>query len=189
MKKKFDISPYRPCREALAYYAGKPTFEEAWQECGRGDWMLWIAQKLGVDDRTMTRAKALCANTVRHLMKDSRSTDAIDAALRYADGEITREQLDRYDMDATTFAASRALAAGSYAAAAYYATGYAAAAAAAALTDAADAAADAAGYAADSAALADAAGYAAARNANLLETARICREVLTDEVFKKVKNS
>jgi hypothetical protein len=178
MKEKFDIGQFEPCREALAYYAGKPTFEAAWNECGRGDWMLWIAQKLGVDDRTMTRAKALCANTVRHLMKDSRSTDAIDAALRYADGKITREQLDRYDRDALAAVDSATAYADSYtdayvrSLAAAYARTYTYAAAA---------------YAAVSAATYAATYAAAVKKKNLLETARICQEVLTDAVFKKVK--
>ena len=94
--KKTDLTPFKPCREGLDYYNRKSSFEEAWRDCERGDWMLWIAKKSGIDDRLLTRAKALCANTVRHLMTDKRSTAAVDAALRYAAGEISRDELDGY---------------------------------------------------------------------------------------------
>jgi hypothetical protein len=171
---RFDIKQFIPCEEGLEYYESKPSFEEAWRECERGDWMLWMAKMLGVDSRTLTRAKALCASTVRHLMTYKRSTDAIDAALRYADGEISREELDGY---------ARATAYADDAAAAYAAYADDAAAAAAAYADDAAAAAAAA-----AAAYADAAAvYAAdAAAANQRQTADICREVLTDAVFEKV---
>jgi hypothetical protein len=106
--------------------------------------MLWIAVRLGVDDRTLAKAKVLCANTVLHLMKDKRSTAAIDAALRYADGEISQEELDMY---ASAAAANTAVAANTVAAA----------------------------------------DAAAARFANCRQIAAICREVLTEAVFEKVR--
>jgi hypothetical protein len=93
---KLDIKKFNPCKEGLAYYKSKPSFAEAWKDCHRGDWMLWMASRLGVDGRILTRAKALCANTVRSLIRDKRITGAIDAALRYADGEIDGEELDGF---------------------------------------------------------------------------------------------
>jgi hypothetical protein len=184
---KFNIEKFNPCGEWLEYYESKPSFEEAWNDCHRGDWMLWIASKLKVDNRTLTRAKALCANTVRHLMMDKRSTDAIDAALRYADGKISREELNVY-----TRAADAAILAAILAAVFSDEAAHAAHAALAAFAahsvlpayfdvdvDAASMAARAASYAAR---VSD-----AARAANRRQTADVCREVLTDAVFEKVK--
>jgi hypothetical protein len=165
------------CSEMRDLDNGHSTPEQAWNDCKRGDWMLWIAKELEVDDRLFTKAKALCANTVRHLMKDKRSTDAIDAAMRYANGEITREELNKYAV-----AAYNAATAASYddaddvayaADAAYSATS---ASASASATYAAYAVASATSYAADAAA------------ANYQATADICREILTEEVFEKLKN-
>ena len=128
--------------------------------------MLWLAKRLDVDDRKLTLAKATCANQVRHLMKDQKSLDAIDACFRYAKGEITREELNVY--------ASDAYAAAAYASsAAYYAASYYAASAASAASDA---------YAAYTAYAAD-----AARNESLKKSADICREILTEDVLKKYK--
>ena len=156
---KYDINKFSPCKDAVKFYADFDSFESAWNACPRGDWMLWIAQKLGVDLRALTRAKAKCALTVRHLMKDERSLKACEIALKFADGDATRDELD-------------AAADAAYAA-------YAAA-------DAADAAAYAAAYAAYAA---YAAAYTAdaARKKNQLETANICRKILAEEIFKLIK--
>lgn len=172
--KKFNINRFKPCKDGLEYYESQPDFETAWNNCERGDWMLWIAKRLDVDDRILTLAKAHCANTVRHLIKDKRSIKAIDAAIKYGNGEINREELNKFASDAYDA----------------YAAFYAAASAAAYAAYAAYAAADAnnASYAAFAASYASyAAAYAAARVENQKQTANICRKYLTDEVLNKIK--
>jgi hypothetical protein len=189
MKAKFDITKFRPCRRGLEFYESHDTFEEAWSACEIGDCMLWMAYKLGVDDRLLTKAKALCANTVRHLMTDKRSRAAVDAALRYANGKISSERLYKYADEArAVYSAYSAAPAAAYSS--DFAAHAAAARAAAHVANAADnaaarAAADAAGYAADAAD----ASFADARRANRLQAANICREVLTAAVLEKVKQA
>jgi hypothetical protein len=170
---KINIKGFNPCKEGLKYYESKASYEQAWNDCECGDWMLWIAYKLGVDDRIHTRAKALCANTIRRLMTDKRSTDAIDAALRYADGKISREELNKYAADAAAAFADADAASSVYADAA-------AAAAAVAVVYASSAA---------SSAYADAAAgiFDISRKDNQLATANICRKVLTEAVFEKAR--
>ena len=173
---QYEISKFNPCGDAVEFRAQYPTFKEAWENCPRGDWMLWLAKKLDVDLRIITKAKAKCALTVRRLMKDQRSIDACEVALKFADGLATREELN----DAAAAAAAVAYAA--------YADADADAAYAAA--DAAYAYADADAAAAYAAAAAAAYVYADAydaRKKNQLETANICREILTDVVFKKLQ--
>jgi len=159
------------CCEAREWVATQKNYKEAWQNCERGDWMLWLAKRLDVDDRKLTLAKFKCANQVRHLMKDSRSIAALDAAERYGNGEINRDELNT--ATAAAYAAYAAAAAAAYADAAAYAA-YADAAAAAY--------ADAAAYAAY-AAYADAAYAADARKESLKRSADFCREILTEEVL------
>ena len=170
--KNEKLSRFSPCSAAMKYFLSQKNYKEAWQNCERGNWMLWVAKKLDIDDRKLTMAKYHCAAQVIHLMKDKRSIDAMDAALKYANGEISRNELNAY-----------ADAAYAYAAAAYAAAAYADAAAyaAAAYADAAATYA-AATYAADAAA----AAYAA-RKESLKKSADICRKYLTEEVFKAYK--
>ena len=146
------------CQPAIEWAGDKPV-EQVVAECHRGDWLLWLANKCGVELHPLTLAKAHCANTVRHLMTDERSVKAVDVAIAFGEGRATRDELD-----AATSAAYAATAA-----AAAYAAAYASAAAAAAAY-AADADADAA-------------------VANQQQTADICRKYIGDLIIEKVNQT
>ena len=171
----FEIEKFKACKESIAFRENYSDFKSAWENCPRGDWMLWIAKKLEVDLLKLTTAKALCANTVRHLMKDERSKKAIDVAILFGQGLATREELDFAAADAYA-AAHTAHTAAAYAA---DADAYVAAYAADTATYSAAAYAAVAAYAADA---------AASRQKNQQETAEICRRVLTDVVLTAIDN-
>jgi hypothetical protein len=165
-------------------WAGDMTIEQVVADCHRGDWLLWLAQRVGVEKRPLTLAKALCAKTVVHLMKNESSVKAVDVAERYGMGEAADEEL-------SAAAAYAAYAAADYADAAAYAADAAAdyADAAADYADAAAYAADAAAYAAAYAA--DAAAYAAAYAAdayaaNQKLTSKIVRDTIGAGIIEKV---
>ena len=176
------------CEEAKAWAQGM-TVEQAVSSVERGDWLLWLAKKIDIPKRPLTLAKARCAKTVIHLMKDERSINAVNLAEEYGlSDEVSEDDLRK--AAAAAYAATYAAAAAAYAAtydaasAAAYAATYAAAAAAytATYAAAADAASDAAYAAADDA-------YAAADDAlskNQLQTAEICREVLGKMIIARV---
>jgi len=48
------------CREAREWSAGK-TLEQAWAECPRGDWLLWLAGRLDIDRKVLVHATCACA--------------------------------------------------------------------------------------------------------------------------------
>ena len=161
---KYKLKEMSACNEAIGW-VGDRTPEQAWNECERGDWMLWIAQKKDVDLRKLTLAKARCSKLAIHFMKDERSRKAVEVAERFGLGLATREELDEArnaaaaadaDADAAAYAASAAAV-------------YAAAGAAAYAADA---------YAAD-------AGATAARKNILKQCADICREILSDEIMEE----
>jgi hypothetical protein len=81
------------CNSGAKWADSQSSYREAWDKCERGDWMLWIAKKQGVDLRVLTRAKVECAKVVEHLIKDERSINALRVAERFADGDATREEL------------------------------------------------------------------------------------------------
>ena len=165
------------CPEAKEWASDK-TWEEAYKNCQRGDWLLWLFQKTNPDNlKELTLAKGHCANTVRHLMKDEASTKAVDTAIAFGEGKATREELN--SAQAAAYAAAYAAYAAAYAA---YAAAYAAYAANAAAYDVAD---YAAAYAANAAAydVADyAAAYAAKKEIQQL-TADIWRKYLPIEIW------
>lgn len=188
------------CDEAIEW-AGDRTIEEIVKDCDRGDWLLWLAKKIGIELQPLTLAKGHCANTVRHLMKNEKSIEAVDMAIAFGEGRATMEELNNAATYAAAFEAAEAAAdaaARAYATAAFYAT-YAAAEAAGAFAASyaaivGDAAADAAtatfaaAYAAGDAAFypayaADAA-YAAKKQ-NQKETAEICRKYIGQLIIDK----
>ena len=207
MKKTFKdlLIEFNACSPAIDWTKDK-TIEQVVTDCHRGDWLLWLAQRLELPLNKLTLAKARCAKTVIHLIKDQRSINAINIAEKFGLNECTLEELSKAaDAAADAYAAAYADAAAAvYAAeaAAYADAAYAAAAAYAAYAAAADADADAAyaAYAADTAA---AAAYAAAadtayaadtaadtaadaRTKNQKETADICRDILGQLIIDKV---
>ena len=111
------------CHAAIDWAGDKPV-EQVVAECHRGDWLLWLAEKCGVELQPLTLAKGHCANTVRHLMTDKRSTRAVDVAIAFGEGRATREELDAAAA-ATAYAAYAAANAAAYASAAAYAAAYA----------------------------------------------------------------
>jgi hypothetical protein len=70
------------CKEARDWIEQNKinTIEQAVEKCERGDWLLWLASRSGIDFKILTLAKGLCANTARSLMKDERSRKAVDTA-------------------------------------------------------------------------------------------------------------
>jgi len=160
------------CKDAIEW-AGDMTIEEVVQKCQRGDWLLWLAMRIDVDDRKLALAKGECANTVRYLMKDEASIKAVD----YGNGKISKEML------ITAADAAHAAAAADAAHAAAAASDYAAASAAAAAADYAAAAA-----AADAAHAAYSAASDYARKEILLRTANICREIIGQLIIDNVKH-
>jgi hypothetical protein len=197
---KIEIEKFDLCEEAIHFRNQYSDFQTAWNNCHMGDWMLWWAKKLNVDNRKLTLAKGLCANTVINLMKDERSRKAVKVAIDYGKCKLTKKELIAAAADADDAAAAAASFAAEAASFAAEAASFAAEAAsfAAEAAEAAEAAAEAAAYAtAEASAYANAAAaYAAdasfaaayaAINKNRKETANICREILTNDVFKLIK--
>ena len=191
----------RACDEAMYWQTGK-SLEEIWNTCERGDWMLWLFSRVYKGDDTLLYLIAgHCANTVRHLMKDERSSAAVDAAIAYGECRIEKDELRKAAAAAAAAAYADAADAAAVAAAAAYAAdaadaadaaavadaAAADAAAAAAVADAADAAAVADAAAADAAAAAAVADAAAAvadaRSLNRKQTADIVRQFVSIELI------
>jgi len=179
------------CSEAIAWAESlgpnHPADATAWEQCPRGDWMLWVAGRLGIPRATLVLGACACARQALVHIKagEDRPRIAIETAESWARGGEGAASIEEVRK-------ARAAAAAAYDAtyAAYAADAYAA-----------DAAADAA-YAADAAAAnaADAAAYAAyaadaadaaARKKSLAKSAELVREViswalLAVEVAKKL---
>lgn len=153
-----EIEIYDPCIEAVQFRSQFNTFKEAWDACHRGDWMLWIAKKVEVDTRMLILAKGRCVETVKHLMKDEGSKKAVEVAIAFGEGEASEQELQTA-CDAAATAYAAAYADAYYAATCDFTAAYNAA------------------Y-----------NAATALKENQMKTANICREILTEEVLKRIEN-
>ena len=185
------------CGEAVRWAKGK-SLAEVWEQCERGDWLLWLCGRMADKQDWPSRmdvvlAACACAETALKYVKagEDRPRIAIETARKWARGEATIQEV-RTDAYAAYAAAAAAYAA---AAAAYAASDADAAADAAAAADAyaayAAAAAAYAAYAAAYAAYAAADAAAAARReesrlAVLKQCADIVRTTITLPLLKGV---
>lgn len=106
MKLQQYLKKINACEDAVQW-VGDRNLQEAWGNCERGDWMLWLMQRAELCDlRKLTLAKAKCANLVRHLMKDKRSLKALNTAFAFAEGKATKGELAAAAAAAATAAAA-----------------------------------------------------------------------------------
>lgn len=82
------------CTPALEWAADQGAASVAWAECPRGDWMLWLAARAGVDRRLVVLAACDCARLALPVWEDryrddARPRTAIETAERWARNEAS----------------------------------------------------------------------------------------------------
>lgn len=122
------------CLPAIQW-VGDKTIEQAWMECERGDWMLWLADKLNIDQKLLVSVACDCAEPALKYITEGelRPAIAIETARAWCDVRATLEQVitsyiaaddaayayAEADAEAAAYAASAAVAAGNAAAASH----------------------------------------------------------------------
>ena len=133
--KTVKLIKLKACPEAIEWASEQKNQKQAWNDCERGDWMLWLLGKLSGKPESQKRKKLVLAAcecsrlSLKYIQKDEkRPLIAIETAEKWAKGNATIEEVKK----AATAASAAATTAASAAAAAYaaYAASYAAAAAA-----------------------------------------------------------
>jgi len=76
---KDKLEEMNACPEAIDW-VGDKTLKQAWDQCERGDWMMWLA-------------KRCAARLVEHLMTHERSLKALDVADGFSKGKATEHNL------------------------------------------------------------------------------------------------
>ena len=119
MKLSKQLENMCACPEAVKWI-GKRGAMTAWRDCNRTDWMLWAANKFGIDQKLLVLCACDIAETVLHLVPEgeNRPAKAIQTTRNWCNGTATRQECR--DAAAAADAASYAAyaAANAYAAAA-----------------------------------------------------------------------
>jgi hypothetical protein len=159
------------CKESIKWIKQNniQSLENAWYACERGNWLLWMAEKLKVDKHKLVLCAALYAHTVMQYMEDPKSRNAVRIAFLWGRGKATDIELEKASADAWIIALG-ALA-----------------------HNVADAAAWAAAWVSSGCAIgtADAVALAISRitdkKPNQLRSTTIIRKICTEDVMKKLK--
>lgn len=98
-----DLQKQRMIEFLKANKACKEGFEFAIRECNsltdcwnkaKPDWLIWLSTRENVlTDRELHEFMLASAESVKHLMRDRRSLDALAVKRRWLDGEATDEEL------------------------------------------------------------------------------------------------
>lgn len=108
------------CAPSLEWLQSR-TLAEVWEQCERGDWLLWLAAKAGVDRKRLVMAACACARlALVHVPSgEERPRIAIETAESWCRGEANIEQVREARRNAAAYAAYAyaAAAAAAYAAA------------------------------------------------------------------------
>lgn len=97
------LKELKACKEAVEWADGYESLEQAWNECKRSDWMLWLDYKMGLFNDQQLELMACRfvretpigeGKTVWDLLTDKRSRNAVIVAERFANSEATEEELD-----------------------------------------------------------------------------------------------
>ena len=55
-----QIAKFSPCRDAVEWLSDR-TLADAWRDCQRGDWLLWLADRLKIERRLLVDTACDCA--------------------------------------------------------------------------------------------------------------------------------
>lgn len=83
------------CDEAMRWYNGRES-RQAWLDCERSDWLLWVAENLGVDQRLLVHAVCDCAEAILKSNKYSSTIRIPDIVRKRIPWEVVEEAIAEY---------------------------------------------------------------------------------------------
>lgn len=100
--KVLALDPYSDARKWIDTIPPERSPEDSYAACERGDWLIWLAARAGVDRRLVTLATCDCARTgLVHIPEgEDRPRRAIDVAEAWARGKATLDEVRRVEVDA-----------------------------------------------------------------------------------------
>ena len=87
------LNKLNACQDAKLWSAGK-TLSQAWQECQRADWMLWLLGRSQINKKIIATIAVECAEACAHNAKDYPAVaECIAVVKRFLAGEATQDEL------------------------------------------------------------------------------------------------
>ena len=95
MISKEQVLALIPCEGMVEWLQDKEDMQGAWESCDRGDWLLWLAGRAGLDQKKLVRAAIECAVPVLQYIpiEEQRPSEALKVVLRWCKGRSTSEEV------------------------------------------------------------------------------------------------
>ena len=92
MKFTDRLNDMNACSEAVEW-VGRRGLMTAWRDCGRADWMLWLAGRLDIDRKLIVLAACDCAETALKYVPEGedRPAKAIQTSRNWCAGTATEQ--------------------------------------------------------------------------------------------------
>ena len=94
MKPQDLLKELHACNVAVAWFDSRNP-HRAWRECKRGDWMLWLAERLNIDRNLIVTAACDCAELSLRFVTAGEAVpkEAITVTRRWLAGKATMEEV------------------------------------------------------------------------------------------------
>ena len=87
------LNKLNACQDAKLWASGK-TLSQAWQECQRADWMLWLLGRSSINKKTIATIAVEFAEACAHNAKNYPAVaECITTVKKYLSGQATQEEL------------------------------------------------------------------------------------------------
>ena len=87
------LNELKACQEAKLWAAGK-TLSQAWVECNRADWMIWLLGRSQINKKIIATIAVEFAETCVHNAKNYPAVaECITTVKKYLSGQATQEEL------------------------------------------------------------------------------------------------
>jgi hypothetical protein len=94
MKTQDILRLLQVCDGAIEWAEQYPDPKDAWDNCPKMEWLLWMVERVEMDVKPLFIVKGIMAHSVIEYMTDQRSRNAVRAAFLYGRGKITEDELE-----------------------------------------------------------------------------------------------
>ena len=81
------------CRGSIEWAETQPDMSTAWNNCERGDWLIWLVSRVCTNKQAITLTACACARIALQYAQGPNILEAIETAEAWAKGEATIEQV------------------------------------------------------------------------------------------------
>jgi hypothetical protein len=93
IKELYKLDSRPPCAEAVEWAENYDTLQEAWDACPRGDWMVWLLDRILVDHKKIVQLSCMNARLSLPYITDPHVRYLIEVIEAWVEGKATAKDV------------------------------------------------------------------------------------------------